>query len=336
MLFERKVTIGIDFGLTNSRACYIDPHDGETQLIYDMGWNSQYASMLSFRKDEVGNLIQFGNPAKTNYLLYDKSIIREVKRFVGKTYEEMEEMAEKLGLTIEGGEDDECIFVIPDPDGGEEDLKFTAQELVAIELRYIKDIILERCANADFSKVVMTIPSSFNPKQREVMKYAFELAGINPITVMNEPSAALFEYKHFDAARNIKKAVVIDIGGGTTDVCICEPAGKTASVKGNGGDAKLGGSDFDQIIQDMIIAQLDDNGYDKMYLFRQQKGENQRQKNDRTKTLNKLKKEAEKIKISLSKNESYNLDLQTILPRGDDFDADIIITKTDFEEKLIE
>ena len=91
-------------------------------------------------------------------------------RFVGNNFDEMqyyadvyaEVFAEVLGMTIEKGENDECIFVIPDPYGDEDNLKFTAEELLAIQIRHIKSLILDQCSDADFSKVVIIVPSIFN------------------------------------------------------------------------------------------------------------------------------------------------------------------------------
>ena len=85
-------------------------------------------------------------------------------RFIGQPFSEMKEMAGRLGIDIEEGENGECIFLIEDPNEGI-DLKFTAEELIAIQLSNIKSIILNRCDQVDFSKVMMTIPSSFNDKQ---------------------------------------------------------------------------------------------------------------------------------------------------------------------------
>ena len=84
MSFERKVTIGIDFGVSNSSACYIDKQTREPVLILDDVANSEYASMLYFN-DRCGNLTQFGNAVKNNPNVNDRSIIREVKRVIPMT-----------------------------------------------------------------------------------------------------------------------------------------------------------------------------------------------------------------------------------------------------------
>ena len=330
---NQNIVIGIDFGTTQSTACFIDTQKKSTELILDSTGSNQYASMLNFSKGRNNTLVQFGNVVKNNPSM--QSIIQEVKRFIGKEFSEMEETAERLGMMIEEGENGECIFIVPDPES-EEDLRFTAEELVAIELRHIKEIICERCKDADFSKVVMTVPSSFQEQQTTAMKFAFELAGIKPLTTMKEPSAALNQFRYMNEKRNIKRALVIDIGGGTTDVCVCEPVGKRVNIKGNGGDSMLGGSDFDEIIMNMIISEMESSGYQNMHLFRKQNGEVNKMKKERMKCMNKLKQEAERAKIYLSTHKNYEVALEKILPRGDDFDADITISRAEFEEKIKE
>ena len=329
-----KIVIGLDFGTTNSTACYIDTQSGQSQLVTDISGFTQYASMLSFSKDKNGNLCQFGYTVKNNPSL--TGVIQEVKRFIGKDFIDMEEMAEKLGMNIEEGKNKECIFVIPDPENEEEELRFTAEELVAIQLRHIKEIILQRCEKADFNKVVMTVPSSYTQKQVETIKMAYKLAGIDPLTIMREPSAAVYQFNQIQKDKKISRAMVIDIGGGTTDVCICEANGDNSTVRGNVGDPMLGGSDFDAIMMNMILEELENQGYEKMYLFRKENGEVKQMKKERMKYTNKLKQEAERAKIHLSTRDIYQVSLEKVLPRGDDDNFDIQISRADFEEKIKE
>ena len=328
-----KPVIAIDFGTTNSTACYVDPQNAESvSIITDFDGYNQYPSMLSFTKDRNGNLCQFGNAVKNNPSL--TGVIEEVKRFVGKKFIDIEETANKLGMNIDEGENGECIFIIPDPET-EEDLRFTAEELVAIQLRHIKEIILERCSNADFSRVVMSVPSSFNDNQIDAMKYAYELAGIKPMTVISEQSAAIYQYRHLTNSK-VDRAMVIDIGGGTTEVSVCEVNGERVCVKGNVGESNLGGSDFDAIMMDMILERLEDNGYEKMNLFRKQQGERGIDKKERMRYTNKLKQEAEKAKIYLSTHDEYQVDLEILLPRSEERDYEIVITRKEYEEKIKE
>ena len=105
---ENKVFIGIDFGLTKSRACFIDPETKQPQLIVDMIGSSQIPCELSFVKDKKGNLTQFGNLVKCNPSL--NCVFSQLLRFIGQPFSEMEEMAERLGIDIEEGENGECIF----------------------------------------------------------------------------------------------------------------------------------------------------------------------------------------------------------------------------------
>ena len=332
---NNKITIGIDFGTTQTLAYYYDSQDGLVHAIYDESNFSEYPSMLSFQQPINGERTQFGNAVKTNPSL--TGVIREVKRFIGKPYSnDLEEMAETLGMNIEEGENGECIFVITDPENDKEELRFTAEELVAIQLRHIKEIILKRCPNADFNKVVMSVPSAFEREQIEAMKFAYELAGIKPITIINEPTAALREYKHYDNKKVVKNIMVIDIGGGTTDVCIGQSNGMNVVVATKGGNPMLGGSDFDKLIMDMIIEKLEDNGYKKMYLFRKEGTEMRTQINERMRYIHKLRLEAERAKINLSTHDYYQVALEKILPIKERVNFDITISKEDFEEKIKE
>ena len=335
MTQNTKIVIGIDFGTTQTTACFIDSQTQKIELIHDETNSPQYASMLSFQQGKYNNLCQFGNSVKNN--AFAKLVIQEAKRFIGEEYsDELAEMAEKLGMNIECGDNGECVFVINDENDEENELRFTAEELVSIQLKYIKDIILKRCSNANFSRVVMTVPSSFNIVRINAMKYAFELAGIQPYTIMKEPTAALYEYKSIEPNRKMKKAFVVDIGGGTTDVCICEPNGTTMNVKRHEGDPFLGGSDFDRIIQDIILQQLEDNGYENMNLFVRKGTETKKQTNERIKYTHRLKQEAERIKIELSEKNFSQVNFEKLLPLNDPFDNSITISRGDFEEKIRE
>ncbi len=208
-----EVIVGIDLGTTNSEIAIVE--NGKVTIIEDSGRKI----LPSFVGISDNNEILVGEPAKNQYILYPEKTIKSIKRKMGE--EDKIEMAEKL---------------------------YTSQEISAIILKRLKTIA-ENYTNKSISKAVITVPAYFSDAQRQATREAGEIAGLEVVRMINEPTAAALSYK----TENKKHILVYDLGGGTFDVSIVNIEDGVVEVVASHGNNKLGGDDFDQKIADHIV-----------------------------------------------------------------------------------
>ena len=215
-----EIVIGIDLGTTNSEVAVVEA--GSITVIADAQGRRIIPSFVGVGED--GSVL-VGEPAKNQYVVYPERTIKSIKRKMGSG-----EKVEMAGVA------------------------YTPQEISAIILRHLK-AMAEAHLKRPVSKAVITVPAYFNDAQRQATREAGELAGLEVVRIINEPTAAALSYES-DRARS-KRVLVYDLGGGTFDVSVVALEQGVVEVISSHGNNHLGGDDFDQKIVDRIVEHLE-------------------------------------------------------------------------------
>ncbi len=212
---DHETIIGIDLGTTNSEVAII--RDGEPVVLDDGDGDPILPSVVGL--DPQGHLL-VGKAARNQYVLAPERTIRSIKRKMGQE------------LTVALG-----------------DQKYTPQEISAIILRTLK-ARAETALGHPVSKAVITVPAFFNDGQRQATREAGELAGLEVVRIINEPTAAVLTYDPHPG--EMERLLVYDLGGGTFDVSLAQVENGVVEIQASHGDTQLGGDDFDQLLLDEI------------------------------------------------------------------------------------
>ena len=262
--------IGIDLGTTNSCMAVIE--GGEPTVIPNAEGNRTTPSIVAFK----GNEELIGVTAKRQAVTNPQNTIFSAKRFIGRRMEEVKKDAEHMPFTIKEGKEGRVVIEA----NGKEMLP---QEISAKVLQKLKKDA-EAFLGTSVDKAVITVPAYFDDSQRQATKEAGEIAGLEVVRIINEPTAASLAYG-LDKDREHKIAVY-DLGGGTFDISILDLADGVFEVIATNGDTQLGGDNFDQVIIEWMLDE-----------FKKDQGIDLRK--DKI-ALQRLKEEAEKAKIELS------------------------------------
>ena len=275
--------IGIDLGTTNS--CVAVFEGSEPVVIANSEGKRTTPSVVGFVKDGDRKV---GDPAKRQAITNPKNTVYSIKRFMGETYAQSQKEAEAMPYTVvnEGGY----------PRVEIEGRKYTPQEISAMVLQKMKKTA-EDYLGQEVTDAVITVPAYFSDSQRQATKEAGQIAGLNVLRIVNEPTAAALAYG-VDKANKDMKIAVFDLGGGTFDISILEFGGGVFEVLSTNGDTHLGGDDFDQV----IINWLADG-------FKAEEGVDLRKD---PMAMQRLKEAAEKAKIELSSSTSTEINLPYI------------------------
>ncbi len=280
---KSDVIIGIDLGTTNSLVAYIK--DGEAVAVKGKnGKSTLVPSIVHF--DENGGTI-VGDIAREKLLSEPENTIYSVKRLMGKSYKDVQNVEQYFGYKIID-EDTESLVKIR-----VFDRFYTPIELSAEILKELKERI-EIELDSVVSKAVITVPAYFNDAQRQATRDAGKLAGLDVLRIVNEPTAASLAYGINLDKNNGQTIAVYDLGGGTFDISILSIQDGIFEVLSTNGDTFLGGDDFDRVIIDFW-----QNAY-----F--QNNDTFTQKNQ------KLRIKAEEAKKHIGKHESYESELDGI------------------------
>ncbi len=232
--------IGIDLGTTNSVAAFMD--DKNPEIVLTPEGERLLPSFVAFGK--AGERL-VGNPAKSQ-LITNINTIYSVKRLIGKRYSEVEPYLEQFNYSIvEGGGDTVRI--------GINDILFSPEEISAMILDRLKEAVEQRLGDT-IEGAIITVPAYSNDTQRQATKDAGEIAGLNVIRIINEPTAASLAFS-LDLKKK-SKVVVYDFGGGTIDISILEVQDDVIKVLATAGDINLGGSDFDVLLSNQLIEEI--------------------------------------------------------------------------------
>ena len=252
--------VGIDLGTTNSVVAVLE--GGEPSVIANAEGNRTTPSIVAFKSEEV----LVGELAKRQAITNPDNTVRSIKRHIGTNWKEK----------FEGKE-------------------YTPQEISARILQKLKRDA-ESYLGDEVTEAVITVPAYFNDAERQATKEAGQIAGLNVLRIINEPTAASLAYGLEN--NEDQKILVFDLGGGTFDVSILEISEGVFEVKSTSGDSKLGGDDWDQRVMDWLIDKFKsstgiDLSKDKMAIQRIQEG-------------------AEKAKIELSSTTETEINLPFI------------------------
>ncbi|MDD5470047.1 MAG: molecular chaperone DnaK [Candidatus Peribacteraceae bacterium] len=274
--------IGIDLGTTNSCMAVIE--GGEPVVIPNAEGNRTTPSIVAFKGAE--SLV--GVTAKRQAVTNSANTIYSAKRFIGRRFDEVKKEAQHMPFTVKEGKEGRAVIEV----NGKEMLP---QEISAKVLQKLKKDA-EAYLGATVDKAVITVPAYFDDSQRQATKEAGEVAGLEVVRIINEPTAASLAYG-LDKDREHKIAVY-DLGGGTFDISILELADGVFEVMATNGDTQLGGDNFDQVIIEWMLDE-----------FKKDQGIDLR--NDKI-ALQRLKEEAEKAKIELSSATEIDMNLPFI------------------------
>ena len=263
--------IGIDLGTTNSVVAVME--GGEPVVITNPEGSRITPSVVAFTK--AGERL-VGQVAKRQAVTNPENTVFSIKRFMGRKYDEVNEEMKMVPYTVvRAGNADARVSA-----GGKE---YSPPEISAMILQKLKQAA-EEYLGQPVSKAVITVPAYFNDAQRQATKDAGQIAGLEVMRIVNEPTAAALAYG-LDKKKD-ETIAVYDFGGGTFDISILEVGEGVVEVKATNGDTHLGGDNLDQRVIDWIIGEFKkqegiDLGKDRMALQR-------------------LKEAAEKAKMELS------------------------------------
>ena len=277
--------IGIDLGTTNS--CIAIMSGGDPEVITNSEGGRTTPSVVAVN-DKEERLV--GQIAKRQAITNPENTIFSVKRLMGRKFgaKEVKNALERLPYKIEEGSNGDAQVKIRDK-------AYSPPEVSAMILQKIKQTA-EDYLNEKVTDAVITVPAYFDDSQRQATKDAGQIAGLNVLRIINEPTAASLAYG-LDK-KSEERIVVYDLGGGTFDVSILEIGDGVFEVKATNGDTFLGGDDFDLRIIDWLVEEFKkDQGIDL--------------KNDRM-ALQRLKEAAERAKIELSSAQETEINLPFI------------------------
>ena len=239
----KDIIVGIDLGTTNSLVAYIK--EGQPITITRNGSSSLVPSIVHLSSN--GNII-VGEEAKDLLISHPERTIYSVKRLLGKSFKDLDEMGVQLSYKIHDTDDDGLVKVQID------DKFYSPIELSAEILKELKSVA-EDALSSSITKAVITVPAYFNDAQRQATRDAGKLAGLDVMRIVNEPTAASLAYDIGTKKDQKETIVVYDLGGGTFDISILDIEQGVFEVLATNGDTYLGGDDFDRTIVDYWIEQ---------------------------------------------------------------------------------
>jgi molecular chaperone DnaK len=240
--------IGIDLGTTNSVVAVMEGK--EAKVIPNQEGNRLTPSVVAFN-DKGETLV--GEPAKRQAITNSRRTVYSIKRFMGRRHSEVDSEEKIVPYKVVGGREE---YVKVDIDGKQ----YTPPEISAMILRKLKEAA-EAYLGHKVNKAVITVPAYFNDAQRQATKDAGQIAGLEVMRIINEPTAASLAYGL--EKKKSEKICVFDLGGGTFDVSVLEVAEGVFRVISTNGDTHLGGDDFDRVLVDYCADEFKrDNGVD--------------------------------------------------------------------------
>ncbi|MCS3919269.1 molecular chaperone DnaK [Fervidibacter sacchari] len=301
--------VGIDLGTTNSVIAVMEA-DGNVKVIPNAEGSNLTPSVVAFTKD--GQRL-VGIPAKRQALLNPENTVYSIKRFIGRTYTATEVERRRVPYKVVPGPND--IPMVEIPVLGNK--RFTPEEISAFILQKLKQDA-EAYLGEEIKQAVITVPAYFDSAQRTATKNAGEIAGLEVLRIIPEPTAAALAYG-FDKKKE-GLILVWDLGGGTFDVSILEIGEGVFEVKATAGDSHLGGDDWDERLMNYLAD-----------IFANEHGIDLRK--DRQ-ALQRLKEAAEKAKIELSSmlETEVNLPFISFHPDKGPLHLNVRITRAKFEE----
>jgi len=277
------IIIGIDLGTTNSEVAVVE--NGKVTVISD-GDKKMLASFVGM---DDNNQIIVGETARNQYLVYPERTIKSIKRLMGQD----------TNVTLD-------------------DLSYKPQEISAIILKRLK-VIAENYLGQTVTKAVITVPAYFSDAQRQATREAGEIAGLDVVRMINEPTAAALTYDaKQDEAQHI---LVYDLGGGTFDVSVVNIEAGVVEVLSSHGDNQLGGDDFDEQIINHLVEHLQE-AYDVDV-------------REHSKAMARITRAAENAKFTLSEQPYVQIDEEYLLEhQGTPIHLSLELSRLVYEEMI--
>ncbi len=279
--------LGIDLGTTNS--CMAVMEGGEPTVLENSEGARTTPSVVAFSKS--GERL-VGQAAKRQAVTNPKNTIFSAKRLIGRKFAELTEADKRMPYKIVAAANGDAHIEV---EVAGESKTFSPQEIAAMVLGKLK-ADAESKLGESIKQAVITVPAYFNDSQRNATKAAGEIAGLEVLRIINEPTAAALAYG-LDK-KSDEKIAVYDLGGGTFDISVLEIGDGVFEVLATDGDTQLGGDDWDNTLIQWIVGE-----------FKKDQGIDLSGQPD---ALQRIKEEAEKAKIALSSTQSYDISLPFI------------------------
>jgi molecular chaperone DnaK len=302
----KGTVVGIDLGTTNS--CVAVVRGGRAEVLVSRQGHRTLPSVVAF--DAQGRLL-VGHPAKAQMVVNPRNTVYGSKRLVGRPF---------ASPTVQACRDRFHYEIVPG-EGGEAAVRFAGrdfslQQVAALVLKEMRDTA-GIALDAPVGRAVVTVPAYYNDHQRNAVREAGRLAGLDVERIVNEPTAAALAFGY---GRGLDKRVLVyDLGGGTFDASVLEIQGDVYEVVSTGGDTFLGGVDFDaQLVDHLAYAFLETNGFPPP--------------EDRV-VWQRIRDAAEETKVTLSSRESAVAHVPYLCrsPAGKDVDLRVEVARGELE-----
>jgi molecular chaperone DnaK len=296
--------VGIDLGTTNSVIAAME--GGEATVIPNAEGGRTTPSVVAFTR---GGERLVGQLARRQAAVNPENTVFSIKRFMGRRVDEVESETRQVPYKVVPGKDGRVEVEVQ---GG----RYTPEQISALILQKLK-ADAEAHLGDKVTDAVITVPAYFNDAQRQATHNAGQIAGLNVLRIINEPTAAALAYG-LDKKEN-EQILVFDLGGGTFDVSVLEIGEGVIEVRATNGDTHLGGDDYDRRIVDWLADE-----------FKRDQGIDLR--NDRQ-ALQRLTEAAEKAKIELSQRIETEVNLPFVTAdAGGPKHLAITLTRAKFEQ----
>lgn len=279
--------IGIDLGTTNSVVAVLE--SGEPTVIPNSEGFRTTPSIVAYGKNKE---LLVGQLAKRQSIINPENTFSSIKRFIGRKFSEVKNDSQRVSYTVVEDERGNVKIKCPSLEK-----QFSPEEISAEVLRKLSEDA-STFLKQEVKKAVITVPAYFNDSERQATKDAGQIAGLEVLRIINEPTAAALAYGLGKKTKN-EIILVFDLGGGTFDVSILEVGDGLFEVLSTAGDTNLGGDDFDRAILDYLVS--DFNKKEKINLT-----------NDKQ-ALQRVIEASEKAKIELSTLEEVSIKLPFLI-----------------------
>jgi L1 cell adhesion molecule like protein len=297
--------IGIDLGTTYS--CVGVWRDNRCEIIANDQGNRTTPSYVAFSNEE--RII--GDGAKNQAAMNPTNTVYDAKRLIGRDFNDPVIQTEIKGFPFVVKDDDHNKPLI-EVEYKEDTKTFHPEEISSMVLTKMKETA-EAFLGEDVTDAVVTVPAYFNDSQRQATKDAGQIAGLNVLRIINEPTAAAIAYG-LDNQSKEQNVLIFDLGGGTFDVSLLNIDDGIFEVRATAGDTHLGGEDFDHLLMNHFMAEF--------------KRKHKVDIRDNKRSVRRLKTACEKVKRTLSSSTTANLEIDSLYEGTDFFTS---ITRAKFE-----
>jgi len=291
--------LGIDLGTTNSLAAFVS--DTGAEVLENGEFSTLVPSVVTMIN---GGERLVGEAALAARIEHPQNTFYSFKRFMGRGIADVDEDLSKLPFEVQAGERDNLLLVA----NGQ---SYSPEQMSSFVLAQIKQQA-EAVLGQPVRKAVITVPAHFDDPQRQATRDAAQIAGLEAVRIINEPTAAAIAYGLEEKTKG--KVLVYDFGGGTFDVSILELKEKLFKVIATHGDTQLGGDDMDYLVVDALVSKLGISG------------------DLSPQTKQGLKKVAEQIKMGLTA--SLEVAVQADLPEAG-VNQEVHFTRMDFDQAIL-